>query len=85
MDLPNVVYIAKYPETHTEITHHPCIPRKLPFQAITGMFWSDVRDKMKKIAEARLKKAEQELIAAQKHLLAVSALQEPEEIKDVAV
>lgn len=85
MDLPAVVYIAKYPETHVEITRHPYIPRKLPFQAITGMFWSDVKDKMKKIAEARLKKAEQELIAAQKHLIAISALEEPMEEEDVAV
>lgn len=82
MNLQDVVFMANHPETRAEITKHTSIPRNRTFHAVTGMFWTDVRDKMKKIAEQRVSRAEEELKKAQKHLAAVNAMEEP--IEEVA-
>lgn len=69
------IYVAQYPDTKASIKRVPA-GTKIPKLAISGATFAICKEGMRVVAETRVKRLEQELINANKHLKAVLALKE---------
>lgn len=69
------IYLCQYPASISEIVKVPA-GTKIPPMGITGSTFDICKEQVRIVAEARVKRLEQELIAAQKHLIQVLSLKE---------
>lgn len=73
--ITDTIYVAQHPGIVAAINKVPA-GTKIPPLAISGATFDICKEGVRIVAEARVKRLEQELIAAQKHLIQVLSLKE---------